>query len=145
MANTAEISINGRKYELCANNRACQAYASEFWGMDRGGYNGYLPHDSAQLFSDLVRKGDPSEDGSPTYVVSLDYIPPTFWGIMWALVTGARSTTLAYAEWFEKEVADSLATPGELADAAGEVVDLATRSFFREREEQAGGEPATEG
>ena len=144
MANTAEVKINGRTYTLRASNLAAQAYADRFWDPDGTRYTGTLAHDGAQLFSDIVTAGEPDDAGKQTYVVSLDRVPPRLWGILWALAVGGRSTTLSYDKWFEEEVADELADPGELAEVCGEVIDLVTGSFFRQREEPASAEPAGE-
>lgn len=144
MANTTEVRINGRSYTLRASNLAAQAYADRFWDPDGGRYTGSLSHDGAQLFSDIVTAGEPNDAGEQTYVVSLDRVPSRIWGILWALAVGGHSTTLSYDKWFEREVADELADPGELAEVCGEVIDLVTGAFFREREELQRSEPAGE-
>ena len=129
--NTTTIKLGGHDLELRASNYASQLYSEEFFGMERGEYNGNLSHDTMQLVSDCF--GDVREDGT----VSVKLVPPTLWGIVWALAAAAGSVNTGYRAWL-KSVRDEIWTVEEQSVACVEVVDLVTEAFFRESSEQGG-------
>lgn len=135
MANTATITLGGRELLLRASNWASQLYATEFYGLSGDGYNGSLAHDAAQVYSDCV--GSVNPDGT----VTINFVTPKLWGVVWALAYAAGSVTVGYKQWMDS-VRDEIWSVDEEAEACVEVIDLMMRTFFRQRAQQGGAEPA---
>lgn len=133
MPNTTTVTLGGREYLLRASNLAMKVYGDEFFGRTPEGYNGSLAHDAAQMFSDCVTTG---EDGT----TEVHFVPPSLWGIVWALAYAAGSVTVGYERWM-RDVGDELWTLSEQTEACVEVVDLMMSTFFRQSPQPDGGEP----
>lgn len=130
--NTTKITLGGREYALRASNLASQIYADEFFGRKRGEYNGTLSHDASQLLADCI--GEVGEDNT----IEVKFTSPALWGIVWALAAAHGSVKVGYDEWMAS-VADEVWTVDEQAEACVEVIDLMTRTFFRQQEEPRSG------
>lgn len=132
--NTAEITLGGRTYQLRASNYASQVYADTFFGRIGGAYNASLAHDTAQMIGDCV--GDINDNDT----MSVHFVTPVLWGIVWALAYAGGSVTVDYDAWRES-VRDEVWYADDEADACVTVFDLVSRSFFRQRSESSGKEP----
>lgn len=124
--NTTTITLGGKSYELRASNFASQLYADEFFGRDRGDYNGSLVHDASQVLADCI--GEVTESGE----ISVKFVTPALWGIVWALAAASGSVKVGYDSWMES-VRDEIWGIQEQAEACVEVVNLMMRTFFREQ------------
>ena len=124
MANTTTITLGEKEYALRASNWASQLYADEFFGKVSDSYNGNLQHDAAQVFADCVTTDEDGEN------LTINFVPPTLWRVVWALAYAGGSVQLEYDKGMDS-VRDEMWTVGQQAEACGEVLDLMMRTFFR--------------